>query len=568
MRIFLSAYLIISVSCRPQGQGFNPGENSGQSGSGSGFNSGDMIQDSGFNPGQSGSGSGFNSGDESVTFPGGRNGESGFNPGDLSHEGSDRPNSVPVDNSGFNPGSSGSGLNPGYSAGSESDRPNSQQNGNSGFNPGSSGYNPGRPGGAAPGASGFRTPIIFADDNEVTDEEMTKDSSLPPYQPGGDKTPFLRGENEQDDEPKVFLLQQLPYNPLMEVGQGDYVPASTLPIAVNGVQTFPAPISLGPYVPGANKQQYLRGRQTKPVAVDPQFVQLLTAANPLTENSAQTLPSPIAFAPRQPYVPGSNKQQYLRGNKQTRPVAEEDIQYVPLIKVRNQPSNIGVSTLPSPITFAEDLPPYESGSNKQQYLRGNKQTRPAQYVPLLVRNLPGNVGVSTLPSPITFADEAQPYIPGGNKQQYLRSQLPAYVPGGNKQQYLRNQLPAYVPGGNKQQYLRGYKVTKPFVADNQTPLIEIDNLPENVPVQTLPSGITFAEDLPPYVQGGNKQQYLRGSQEVGFTRSGVQGDQGVYPGVSSRPNFPPGYYPSFGRMLTDNIGSEGYEGPKNVLYFF
>ena len=189
-------------------------------------------------------------------------------------------------------------------------------------------------------------------------------------------------------------------------------------------------------------------------------------------------------------------------------------------------------------------------------------------MPLLVRNLPGNVGVSTLPSPITFADEAQPYIPGGNKQQYLRSQLPAYVPGGNKQLYLRNQLPAYAPGGNKQQYLRGYKVTKPFVADNQTPLIEIDNLPENVPVQTLPSGITFAEDLPPYVQGGNKQQYLRGSQEVGFTRSGVQGDQGVYPGVSSRPNFPPGYYPSFGRMLTDNIGSEGYEGPKNVLYFF
>jgi len=511
MRIFLSACLIISVTCRPQGQGFNPGENSGQSGSGSGFNSGDMIQDSGFNPGQSGSGSGFNSGDrgdgfnphipdfvpdETITFPGGRNGESGFNPRDSSHAGSDRPNSVP-------------------------------------------------------GASGFRTPIIFADDNEVNDEEMTKDSSLPPYQPGGDKTPFLRGENDEDEEPKVFLLQQLPYNPLIEVNQGDYVPASTLPIAVNGVQTFPAPISLGPYFPGANKQQYLRGRQTKPVAVDPQFVQLLTSVNPLTDNSAQTLPSPIAFAPRQPYVPGSNKQQYLRGNKQTRPVTEEDVQYVPLIQVRNLPGNIGVSTLPSPITFAGDLPPYQPGSNKQQYLRGNKQTRPAQYVPLLVRNLPGNVGVSTLPSPITFADEAQPYIPGGNKQQYLR-----------------NQLPAYVTGGNKQQYLRGDRVTKPFVADNQSPLIEIDSLPENIPVQTLPSGITFAEDLPPYVSGGNKQQYLRGSQGVGFTRSGVQGDQGVYPGVSSRPNFPPGYYPSFGRMFTDNLESEGYEGPKNVLYFF
>jgi len=555
MRIFLSTYLLVSVSCRPQGQGFNPGKNSGQSGSGSGFNSGDIIQDSGFNPGQSGSGSGFNPQipdyDESVTFPDGRNGESGFNPGDFSDEGSDRPSSIPDDNSGFNPGSSGSGFNPGYSAGSESDRPNSQQNGNSGFNPGSSGFNPGRPGGAAPGASGFRTPIIFADDNEVNDEEISKDTSLPPYQSGGDKTPFLRQDNEGEEEPKVYLLQQLPYNPLIEVRQGDYIPASTLPMAVNGVQTFPAPISLAPYVPGANKQQYLRGRQTKPVAVDPQFVQLLTSANPLTENSVQTLPSPIAFAPRQPYVPGSNKQQYLRGNKQTKPITEEDVQYVPLIQVRNQPGNVGVSTLPSPITFAEDLPPYVPGGNKQQYLRGNKQTRPVQYVPLLVRNVPGHVGVSTLPSPITFAEEAKPYIPGGSKQQYLR-----------------NSLPAYVPGGNKQQYLRGDKVTKPFLANSQTPLIEIDNLPENIPVQTLPSGITFAEDLPQYVPGSNKEQYLRGRQGVGFTRSGVEADQGVYPGVSTRPNFPPGYYPSLGRMFSDNLESERYDGPKNVLYFF
>merc|ERR1712115_106379 len=199
MRIFLSTYLLVSVSCRPQGQGFNPGKNSGQSGSGSGFNP--QIPDY----------------DESVTFPDGRNGESGFNPGDFSHEGRDRPSSIPDDNSGFNPGSSGSGFNPGYSAGSESDRPNSQQNGNSGFNPGSSGFNPGRPGGAAPGASGFRTPIIFADDNEVNDEEMTKDTSLPPYQSGGDITPFLRQDNEGEEEPKVYLLQQLPYNPLIEV---------------------------------------------------------------------------------------------------------------------------------------------------------------------------------------------------------------------------------------------------------------------------------------------------------------------------------------------------------------
>merc|ERR1719266_746217 len=145
----------------------------------------------------------------------------------------------------------------------------------------------------------------------------------------------------------------------------------------------------------------------------------------------QTLPSPITFAedPAQslpPYVPGSNKQQYLRGVQQTKPVQEQP-QFVPLLKVNG---NIPVQTLPSPITFAEDpaqpLPPYVPGSNKQQYLRGVKQTKPvqeqSQFVPLLKIN--GNIPVQTLPSPITFAeDPAQPlppYVPGSNKQQYLR----------------------------------------------------------------------------------------------------------------------------------------------------
>lgn len=48
------------------------------------------------------------------------------------------------------------------------------------------------------------------------------------------------------------------------------------------------------------------------------------------------------------------------------------------------------------------------------------------------------------------------YVPGGNKQPYLRSNsYNSYVPGGNKQPYLRSHsYDSYAPGGNRQPYLR------------------------------------------------------------------------------------------------------------------
>merc|ERR1712061_892639 len=240
------------------------------------------------------------------------------------------------------------------------------------------------------------------------------------------------------------------------------------------------------------------------------LVSLLTAANPVTGGAtAQTLPSPIVFAPseREPYVPGTNKQQYL---KQTKPFPAEEqteVQYVPLIQVR---SNVPVRTLPSQIVFEEG---YVPGSNKQQYVRGGPQTKPfiAQYAPLIKARV-----VQTLPSPITFEE-------------------------------------GYVPGSNKQQYVRG------------GPLVRVGG------AQTLPSPITWAEEeqapvsvRAPYVPGTNKQQYLRsGAQEEPVS---------AYPGVSARPSFPPGYYPSFGfgRMIPgeSQVAFEGQQGPKNVLYFF
>ena len=103
---------------------------------------------------------------------------------------------------------------------------------------------------------------------------------------------------------------------------------------------------------------------------------------------------------------------YLK--KKTKPVQDHpQPQFVPLLKING---NIPVQTLPSPITFAEDpaqpLPPYVPGSNKQQYLRGVSQTKPAlrpqtrpafpQFAPLVqVRG--GNTAAQTLPSPNTLA---------------------------------------------------------------------------------------------------------------------------------------------------------------------
>jgi len=609
--LILSACLLLCHG-RPQMNGFNPGTDSGRTGSGSGYNAGAGSEqqeaaggNSGFNPGEGGqlnpnipdyddsaihypdesqgdsgynagnSGSGFNPHipdfvpDESITNPGGM-GASGFNPGKGAAP--LKPSNRPDSNTG------GSGFNPG-------------RTGDSGFNPGSSqntGFNPGSPGSGAPGFGGFKTPIIFADDNEV-EEKAKPASSLPPYMPGGDKRPYLRGEveketrpveEEDDDEVRVILLQPVAYNPQLETSPGNgFIAAQTLP---SGVQF--AGVPTGPYVPGTNKQQYLRGRQQTrpaqgiqtfpapimtphtrpfpkrpaPVSADSALVSLLTAANPLTGGAtAQTLPGEIVFAApseRKPYVPGTNKQQYLRGEaqKQTKPyIAEEtDVQYVPLIQVR---ANLPAQTLPSQIVFDEG---YVAGSNKQQYVKGGPQTKPfiAQYAPLI------RAGVAqTLPSQIAFEEG---YVPGSNKQQFVRGESQSqYVP--LLRTGVASTLPSpivfnegYVPGSNKQQYVR------------EGPLVTVGE------AQTLPSPITWAVQQTsgvraPYVPGANKQQYLR-SGTPGEPVS-VSATAASYPGVSARPSFPPGYYPSlgFGRMVQEETQAyESQQGPKNVLYFF
>merc|ERR1712186_79642 len=637
----LSGCLLLHVHARPQiaqMEGFNPGQNSGQSGSGSGYNAGSQdsvnfpehIQgdsgynadsdshkdgNSGFNPGRNGD-SGFNPGSDSDGQIGnsgynpGRNGDSGFNSG--SGSGSNGQNG----NSGFNPGRNGES---GFNGGSEGN----QQDGNSGFNPGrngDSGFNAGKPGGVAPGSAGFRTPIIFAEDNELEDVKVTPDSPLPPYQPGGDKRPYLRGQDDQTSGPSppcagcsqaaevdknivAFALSELNYGdcqkininvenfekqvvagllyrfdltpsggcgesdaslttchmevysvpwrntmevlwekttcsqqnsfiPLLQTSPNNFVSAQTLP---SQIQFAGAPTQ--PYTPGQNKQQYLRGRQQQQQTQDQdQYLPLISGQ--VVVQGVQTLPSPIVWAPREqaPYVAGTNKQQYLRG------APEEGVQYVPLIQVRGQSPNTGVQTLPSPITFAEDpaqsLPPYVPGSNKLQYLRGVPQTKPAlrpqtrpvfsQFAPL-VQVREGNTAARPLSSPTTFTAVPVP-----------TQALAPYVPGSNKQQYVRR------PAGEEPQFV---------------PLIQVG---DKMQAQTLPSPITFAED-PAADPVSTIQQYLsyvRG--QTGPAPQTSSSAQSGDSGVSARPSFPPGYYPGLAR------GAPAYDGqaPKNVLYFF
>merc|ERR1712061_825565 len=362
----LSGCLLLHVHSRPQiaqMEGFNPGQNSGQSGSGSGYNAGSLDSvdfpehiegDSGYNAGSDSRQEG-NSG-----FNPGRNGDSGFNSG-----------------SGSNGQNGNSGFNPGFNGGSEGN----QQDGNSGFNPGrngDSGFNAGKPGGVAPGAAGFGTPIIFAEDNELEDVKVTPDSPLPPYQPGGDKRPYLRGQVDQTSGPSppcagcsqaaevdknivAFALSELNYGDCQKINinvenfekqvvagllyKFDLTPSGGCGESDASLTTCHMEVYS---VPWRNTMEVLWEKTT--CSQQSSFVPLLQTS-PNNFISAQTLPSQIQFAgaPTQPYTPGQNKQQYLRGRQQQQQTQDQD-QYLPLIS--GQVVVQGVQTLPSPIVWA------------------------------------------------------------------------------------------------------------------------------------------------------------------------------------------------------------------------
>merc|ERR1712233_147794 len=370
----------------PGGQGYNPGNNGGQ----------------GYNPGYNG-GQGYNPGN---------NGGQGYNPG---HNGGQ----------GYNPGNNGGqGYNPGH-------------NGGQGYNPG--GYNPGGRNGDEiqfPGAgngiggrSQFRTPIVFADD-EDTSEEGSKATFQPvgalggpqlsvktqgspegvqtlpgfpsrrfpvrrPYVPGQDKKPLLRGKEvfvQQPGSPGgpwdgttlALLLQPKDFNPAIQTGS---------------VQTLPSPIQFAETPqfrklrPSPVQDQFNPQIQSGLVQTLPTTIQLAGAQfNPQIQSGfAQTLPSPIQFAEEEPKVL--------------------------LLQLASEPQSEGrtpgLQPLPSPIQFAS--------STRQEYVPGGNKTpflRPASSkVPQI------EAGVAqTLPSGIQFAEDARPYIGGSDKGPYLRPQ--------------------------------------------------------------------------------------------------------------------------------------------------
>ena len=335
---------------------------------------------------------------------------------------------------------------------------------NNGFHPGA-GFNPGNL-----GFGGFRTPIIFADTEEEEGEEVEVQSV---------------GE-EGEGGPGVILLQSpAGYYPLLQTLPDGLVPATTLPA----------------YLPGGNKQQYARGP----------FVQ-----TPAGLVGVRTLPSGIVFAAEEKaaYVPGSNKQQYLRGGRPAQP------QYVPLIKASNPltGSSAGVESLPSPIVFAPAEPAaYVPGTNKQPYLRG----RQTSYSPLIEVAAPGSVvPAQSLPSGLVFAG------------------------------YYDGERAGYVSGANKQPYLRPYLRPTPTIA--AAPPSQEERFVLLTPRrETRPAPVVA------------QQPFLRARQEE---------DQGAFfPGVSSRPSFPPGFPPrQFSTYNQQQTTDQGYgqQGPKNVLYFF
>ena len=416
------------------GQGYNPGNNGGQ-----GYNPGNNGGQ-GYNPGNNG-GQGYNPGNNGGQgYNPGNNGGQGYNPGNGGGQGYNPGNNG---GQGYNPGNNGGqGYNPGNNGGQGY---NPGNNGGQGYNPG--GYNPGGRNGDEiqfPGASNgvggrsqFRTPIVFADD-EDTSEEGSKPTfqavgalggpqlsvkaegapqgvqTLPgfplrrfpvrrPYVPGQDKKPLLRGQQEVfvqepgapggpwDGTTVALLLQPKEFNPSIQAGS---------------VQTLPSPIQF------AERSQFrkLRPSPVQQTQFNPQIQSGLAQTLPSTiqfasaqfnpqiqAGLAQTLPSPIQFADEEPKV---LLLQPLRSQLLT---PERQIQG------RAPGAQQGVQTLPSPIQFADTKQQYVPGGDKTPYLR------PSSFNPQI------QAGVAqTLPSGIQFTGDARPYISGSDKGPYLR----------------------------------------------------------------------------------------------------------------------------------------------------
>jgi len=461
---------------------------------------------------------------------------------------------------------------------------------------------------------------------------------------------------EEKDTPSYFVLSPVGH------AKNNYNPQIFAQNPSSGIiaQTVPSPIQFdgtvikAPYVPGENKQQYLRGRQTTPFQVQeneteaPKYILLnpirvtrpfqgqivdglkntnynpqILVQNPTSGIFAQTLPNPIQFdqtVSKAPYVPGQNKQQYLRGRqtkpfqsqeqeqetpryillnplKQTRPspIQVATSGYSPQILVQNPVSGIFAQTLPSPIQFDQTLAkaPYVPGENKQQYLRGRQPiifaeetlTKNKLDPQIVIQNPNSGTFVQTLPSPIQFDSTVAkaPYVPGQNKQQYLRG---------------RQTKPFQVQEEATKYALLNLRQTKPFSAAGQNivsaktlpqqPIVEDSMLASRARGDFLPGAATrpnfppgynpaaVSRNAPPlpevilFPSGKQTKPFLRQQPAAEETILASRATSGFLPGVSTKPRYPPGFAPpAVARTAqTQEVPDAGYGGPKTVLYIF
>jgi len=338
------------------------------------------------------------------------------------------------------------------------------ENGSSGYNSGAtegSGSYPRKSGGKKTlprKKSQFRTPIIFADEENYEKAES-------------------KGSKENKEAPQTKK--------------------QTKPVLEN---SLPIPIV------------YL----LQPVGTNGVFNPQLLVRSPSTGMSVQTLPSPIQFVqavPKKPYMPGQNKQQYLKPIQETLTLSNFLLRPLDLDK-------------PFLAESRNILHPQAVPSAGLVSVAGVSHSGQSPH--LLVSNPNVGLPVQTLPRPIQFAKAVhnkQPYMPGQSKQQYLKG-------GQGSVQSLQkeNKVTKFAVQNTSRQ-------TRPFLASHQIPQV-----------------LQYSAE--------NETKYTKSAPQT----SRATGDD-FLPGAATRPRYPPGYSQST-NTRSALPPSSGYAGPKTVLYIF
>merc|ERR1711872_19225 len=252
--------------------------------------------------------------------------------------------------------------------------------------------------------------------------------------------------------------------------------------------------------------------------------------------TAQTLPSQIVFATEDNTEDKDQDPSYLLLTplRQTKPFTPENVPsalpgrvYNPQLLVQNPSTGLSVQTLPSTIQFAKTTPkrPYVPGQNKQQFtkpwpadadapkyylLRSVGQTKP--FLPQVRASLPSPAVPTTGAVAVVSNTGYNPQLLLNNPSTGISAQtLPSPI--------VFDQAQQEDPEARNFALLNPVRQTRPFPALFQTP-------------STFPQVVQYSS-----------------------------GD--FFPGVSTRPNYPPGYSPA---AVTRTAHTQDNAGPKTLLY--